>query len=72
MMGRQEAICQAGYDATFRSARLRGSIDTAGVVRAQLEEKIVPGATLSVSAEIDHARQEHRFGLGLSTDPMGP
>jgi len=67
---RSESVCQAGYDASFRMARVRGSLDSNGVVKLCLEERITPGTTLTLSAEIDHAHQSHKFGLGVASDPM--
>jgi len=67
----RDAVCTAGYDAQLRMARLRGSFDTRGMLRVALEERVAPGVSVTVSAEIDHARGDHRFGLGLSSEPVG-
>jgi mitochondrial import receptor subunit TOM40 len=39
----REATAAVGYDATLRQCRLRGKIDTNGVVSAYLEERFTPG-----------------------------
>ncbi|KAG6527440.1 hypothetical protein ZIOFF_009542 [Zingiber officinale] len=55
-----------GYDYILRQCRLRGKIDTNGVVSALLEERLNMGVTLLLSAEIDHAKKDNKFGFGLT------
>lgn len=64
--GRGEATCTAGYDAAFRLARVRGSMDSQGVMRLTLEERLMPSLTLALSAEVDHGSRDHKFGIGVS------
>jgi hypothetical protein len=70
MEERRDAVCAAGYDATFRMARVRGSLDTKGVMRMVLEEKLTPGLTLTLACMLDHAKGDHKFGMGFASDPM--
>ena len=62
----REAVASVGYDYTFRTSRLRGCIDSNGKVAAFLEEMLGPGIKLLLSGELDHSRQDHKFGFGLS------
>ncbi|KAG6503134.1 hypothetical protein ZIOFF_035424 [Zingiber officinale] len=55
-----------GYDYILRQCRLRGKIDTNGVVGALLEERLNMGVTLLLSAEIDHGKKDYKFGFGLT------
>ncbi|GJN37955.1 hypothetical protein PR202_gb26958 [Eleusine coracana subsp. coracana] len=54
-----------GYDYMLRQCRLRGKLDTNGVVSALLEERLAPGVTLLLSAEIDHWKKDYKFGYGV-------
>uniref|UniRef100_A0A0D9UZL8 Uncharacterized protein n=1 Tax=Leersia perrieri TaxID=77586 RepID=A0A0D9UZL8_9ORYZ len=46
--------------------RLRGKIDTNGVVSALLEEHMAPGVNFNLSAEVDHWKKDYKFGFGMS------
>ncbi|KAJ8646509.1 hypothetical protein MRB53_008257 [Persea americana] len=54
-----------GYDYILRQCRLRGKIDSNGCVAAFLEERLNMGVNFILSAEIDHAKKDYKFGLGL-------
>jgi mitochondrial import receptor subunit TOM40 len=61
-----ESIAWVGYDYMFRNSRLRGTIDSHGKVAALLEEQLGPGIKLLLSGELDHFRQDHKFGFGMT------
>eukprot|EP00850_Spirogloea_muscicola_P004557 SM000019S05101 [mRNA] locus=s19:929060:931200:- [translate_table: standard] len=46
--------------------RLRGRVDTAGVVAAFLEERLNVGVTFLLSAEVDHVKKDYKFGFGMT------
>jgi mitochondrial import receptor subunit TOM40 len=50
----------------LRQCRLRGRVDTDGKVGAFLEERVNVGVTFILSAEIDYARSDYKFGLGMT------
>ena len=49
----------------LRQCRLRGKVDTNGVVSTYVEERFAPGINFVLSAEIDHPQGNHRFGFGV-------
>lgn len=61
-----EATASVGYDYTFRQCRLRGCLDSNGKVAAFLEEQLGPSIKLLLSGELDHSRNDHKFGFGMS------
>ncbi|GAQ87361.1 TOM40 mitochondrial import outer membrane translocon protein [Klebsormidium nitens] len=61
-----EAVSSVGYDYNLRSCRLRGKLDTNGVVGALLEERLNVGVNLLLSAEVDHWRKDYKFGFGMT------
>lgn len=63
--GSREATAAVGYDATLRQCRLRGKVDTNGVVSAFLEERFSPGINFVLSAELDHLHSNYKFGFGV-------
>ena len=46
--------------------RLRGKVDTNGVVSAYLEERFSPGINFVLSAELDHNHSNYKFGFGVT------
>ncbi|CAG9461489.1 unnamed protein product [Pedinophyceae sp. YPF-701] len=62
----REFTTTVGYDYRFRQARLRGGLDSTGKIYQLVEERMVPGVTFLLSAEIDHSSMDHRFGFGLN------
>jgi hypothetical protein len=62
----REATASVGYDVTLRQCRVRGNINTAGVIQALLEERFIPGITFLLSAELDHTDKNYKFGFGFS------
>ncbi|PWZ30385.1 Mitochondrial import receptor subunit TOM40-1, partial [Zea mays] len=55
-----------GYDYMMRQCRLRGKLDTNGVIFALLEERLTPGVTFQLSAELDHWKKDYKFGFGMA------
>ena len=47
-------------------SRLRGRVDTEGRVAAFLEERVNVGVNFVLSAEVDHAKKDYKFGLGMT------
>ncbi|KAK9841571.1 hypothetical protein WJX74_008102 [Apatococcus lobatus] len=62
----REASASFGYDYMVRQCRLRGKVDTDGKVGALLEERINIGVNFVLSAEIDHAKKDYKFGFGMT------
>uniref|UniRef100_A0A061SMQ7 Mitochondrial import receptor subunit TOM40 n=1 Tax=Tetraselmis sp. GSL018 TaxID=582737 RepID=A0A061SMQ7_9CHLO len=62
----REATASCGYDCFFRQSRLRGKVDTNGVVSAYLEERLNQTVQLLLSAEIDHSKKDYKFGFGMT------
>eukprot|EP00270_Netrium_digitus_P020538 TRINITY_DN8500_c1_g2_i1.p1 TRINITY_DN8500_c1_g2~~TRINITY_DN8500_c1_g2_i1.p1 ORF type:complete len:349 (-),score=86.06 TRINITY_DN8500_c1_g2_i1:117-1163(-) len=62
----KEASTSVGYDYILRQCRLRGRIDSNGGVAAYLEEQLNAGVKLLLSAEVDHAKKDYRFGFGMT------
>jgi mitochondrial import receptor subunit TOM40 len=62
----REASASFGYDYTFRQCRLRGKIDSNGVVAAYLEERLNVGVNFLLSAEVDHFKKDYKFGFGMT------
>ena len=56
----REATATVGFDCMLRQCRLRGKIDTNGVVSTYVEERFAPGINFVLSAEIDHPHGNHR------------
>uniref|UniRef100_A0A0D9UZL6 Mitochondrial import receptor subunit TOM40-1 n=1 Tax=Leersia perrieri TaxID=77586 RepID=A0A0D9UZL6_9ORYZ len=62
----KDVTASFGYDYMLRQCRLRGKIDTNGVVSALLEEHMAPGVNFNLSAEVDHWKKDYKFGFGMS------
>ncbi|XP_068658591.1 mitochondrial import receptor subunit TOM40-1-like [Aristolochia californica] len=61
-----DATATFGYDYMLRQCRLRGKLDSNGVVAAFLEERLNMGVNFILSAEIEHAKKDYKFGFGMS------
>lgn len=61
----RDVTATVGYDCNLRQCRLRGKIDTNGVVTALLEERFSPGINFVLSAEMDHWQSNYKFGFGI-------
>lgn len=55
-----------GYRFDLKSASVVGHIDSSGRVAATLEERINPALTLTLSGELDHSREDYKFGFGVN------
>mmetsp|Transcript_18449 Transcript_18449/g.22133 ORF Transcript_18449/g.22133 Transcript_18449/m.22133 type:complete len:326 (-) Transcript_18449:149-1126(-) len=62
----RETTATVGYDYLLRQCRLRGKVDSQGVVSAYIEERINHGINFLMSAEIDHSKKDYKFGLGMT------
>ena len=62
----REATAAFGYDYILRQCRLRGRVDSQGVITAFLEERLNVGVNFVLSAELDHYRKDYRFGFGMT------
>ncbi len=61
----RDVTATVGYDCNLRQCRLRGKVDTNGVVTALLEERFSPGINFVLSAEMDHWQSNYKFGFGI-------
>jgi mitochondrial import receptor subunit TOM40 len=69
--GKRVADLTFGYDYTLLSGgRFRGMIGSDGKVTGLLEEKLNPITTFALSAELNHAKHEYKFGFGLTFGQM--
>ncbi|XP_066314183.1 mitochondrial import receptor subunit TOM40-1-like [Miscanthus floridulus] len=62
----KDVTASFGYDYMLRQCRLRGKLDTNGVISALLEERLTPGVTFQLSAELDHWKKDYKFGFGMA------
>lgn len=62
----RDVTSSVGYDYMLRQCRLRGKIDSNGVVAAYLEERLNMGVNFLLSAEIDHPKKNYKFGFGMT------
>ncbi|CAD6203443.1 unnamed protein product [Miscanthus lutarioriparius] len=62
----RDVTASFGYDYLLRQCRLRGKIDSNGVVAAYLEERLNMGVNFLLSAEIDHCKKNYKFGFGMT------
>ncbi|KAG2541143.1 hypothetical protein PVAP13_9NG606300 [Panicum virgatum] len=62
----KDVTASFGYDYLLRQCRLRGKIDSNGVVAAYLEERLNMGVNFLLSAEIDHCKKNYKFGFGMT------
>lgn len=62
----RESNVALGYRFDLKSSTVIGHVDSTGKVAATLEEKINPALTLTLSGELDHAKQDYKFGFGVN------
>lgn len=55
-----------GYRFDLKSATVIGHVDSTGRVAATLEEKINPALSLTLSGELDHSKEDYKFGFGVN------
>ena len=64
--GQREAQAALGYDYMLNTGRVRGKIDSSGIMSMFLEERFTQGLNLVLSAVVDHSKNNHKFGVGLT------
>jgi len=52
--------------AGIRQSCIKGKLTTEGQVTGTVEEHINPLVSMVMSASLDHAKEEYRFGFGLT------
>eukprot|EP00494_Astrolonche_serrata_P015668 UN15819 len=62
----RDVTSSVGYDYILRQCRLRGKVDSNGVVAAYLEERLNMGVNFLLSAEIGHPKKNYKFGFGMT------
>ncbi|KAL9309225.1 putative mitochondrial import receptor subunit TOM40-2 [Arabidopsis thaliana] len=62
----RDVTASVGYDLITRQSRLIGKVDSNGVVAAYLEEQLPIGLRFLLSAEVDHAKKDYKFGFGVN------
>jgi hypothetical protein len=60
------ASASVGYQIDLRQSSLKGFLDSTGKVSSTVEEKLNPAISLLVSAELDHAKEDYKFGFGMN------
>jgi len=66
---RGEDSCGAasvGYQIDLRQSSLKGMLDSSGRVSTTVEERLNPAVSLLVSAQLDHAAEDYKFGFGMN------
>ncbi|OMH86353.1 putative mitochondrial import receptor subunit tom40 [Zancudomyces culisetae] len=66
--GRRDAVCTVGAKYEFASATYRAQMDNTFKLSMLLEEKIAPGFSFLISGDIDYAKGENKFGVGLQLE----
>jgi len=62
----QVASASVGYQIDLRQSSLKGFLDSTGKVSTTVEERLNPAVSLLVSAELDHAKEDYKFGFGMN------
>ncbi len=62
----RESHVQLGYRFDLKHATCTGVVTSEGKVAAVVEEKINPGLSLVLSGELDHQREDYKFGFGVN------
>lgn len=62
----RESHVTLGYRFDLSTSTVIGHVDSTGKVAATLEERINPALTLTLSGELDHAKESHNFGFGVN------
>lgn len=62
----RDSHVSVGYRFDLRSATVTGLVDSSGRVAATVEEKINPGLSLILSGELDHRKEDYKFGFGVN------
>lgn len=65
---RTDAVTTVGARFDYRQAVIRAQADTAGKVGLLYEERLFPGFSLLLSGELDHAKGDSRWGVGVNLE----
>lgn len=65
---RRDALATLAAKFDYRQAVIRTQLDSAGKVGLLYEERLFPGFSLLLSAELDHVRNASRFGFGINLE----
>eukprot|EP00730_Choanoeca_flexa_P005589 TRINITY_DN11980_c0_g5_i2.p1 TRINITY_DN11980_c0_g5~~TRINITY_DN11980_c0_g5_i2.p1 ORF type:complete len:307 (+),score=52.82 TRINITY_DN11980_c0_g5_i2:188-1108(+) len=63
-----QGSCNAnvGFQSNFKSSTVRGQVSAQGVVSSYYEKQLAPAVNFMLSMVVDHVKNEHTFGFGLS------
>jgi len=61
-----DTVATAGFEYYLRASHLKCHIDTNGKVTALIEESVHQGASVAVSADLDHSKKQYHFGIGIT------
>lgn len=64
----RKAVSTVGLKYDFRQATVRAQADSTGKVSMLLEQRIAPMFTFSVAGELDHAKSQSKFGIGIQLE----
>ena len=65
---RKDAVATVACKLDFKQSTLRAQADTLGRVALVLEEKLAPGFSLFLCGEMDHLKNNSRFGVGINME----
>ncbi|CAA7048375.1 unnamed protein product [Microthlaspi erraticum] len=63
---KRDVTASVGYDYVLRQCRIRGKIDSNGVISTYIEEQFPMGLRFLLSAEVDHVKKDYKFGFGVN------
>merc|ERR1711934_611377 len=55
-----------GYQIDMRQSSLKGMLDSSGKVSTSVEERINHSIGVLMSVELDHMKEDYKFGFGLN------
>ncbi|KAI3636426.1 hypothetical protein MIR68_005778 [Amoeboaphelidium protococcarum] len=64
----RESVCTLGAKWDFRAASVRAQVDTTGRVATFMEQRLGPGFSFLMSADLNHSKGTSKFGLGLQLE----
>lgn len=65
---RSDALTTVAAKFDYKQACVRAQVDTAGKVGMLYEERLMPGFSLTMAAELDHLKGGSRVGLGINLE----
>ncbi|KAK7749389.1 translocase of outer mitochondrial membrane [Diatrype stigma] len=73
MMGglQKEGITSVGVKYDFRMSTFRAQVDSKGKLGCLLEKRVAPPVMMSFCADVDHATQSAKVGLGITIEAGG-